>query len=284
MRLDAGRRSRRLDQLWPRPRPAVMGILNCTPDSFSDGGRHVAPTDAVRHGLKLLEGGAAIVDVGGESTRPGASPVDATEERRRVVPVISELRRSSPDAVLSVDTSKTEVAAAALDAGADIVNDVTAGSEPGMFELVAEHGAAIVLMHLRGEPRTMQSDLEYRHVVAEVHGHLVDRAQAAGAAGIPHHRVWLDPGIGFGKNDDGNLALLAAVPDLAAHGHPIVVGPSNKSYIGRLTGAPVEDRLPGTLGALIAIFGLPRAVVRVHDPAAVLQFLEIAVRVHEVSA
>ncbi len=261
-----------------------MGILNCTPDSFSDGGRHFEPTEAVQRGLEMLEEGAAIIDVGGESTRPGASPVDAVEERRRVVPVIAELRNASPDTVLSVDTSKTEVAAEALEAGADLVNDVSAGSEPGMFELVAERGAGIVLMHMRGEPRTMQSDLRYRHVVAEVHSHLVDRAAAAVTAGMPHHRVWLDPGIGFGKDDDGNLALLAALPDLAAHGHPIVVGPSNKSFIGRLTGASVEDRLPGTLGALIAVLGLPNAIVRVHEPAAALQFLEIAVRIHEVSA
>jgi dihydropteroate synthase len=261
-----------------------MGILNCTPDSFSDGGRHLEPADAVRSGLDMLAHGATIVDVGGESTRPGASSVDAAEERRRVVPVIRELREASPDTVLSVDTSKTSVAAAALEAGADIVNDVTAGSAPDMLDLVAEHGAAIVLMHMRGEPRTMQSDLGYRHVVAEVHGRLVDRAAAALAAGIPRHRVWLDPGIGFGKNDDGNLALLGALPELASHGHPIVVGPSNKSFIGRLTGAPVSDRLPGTLGALVAILDVPCAVVRVHDPAAAAQFLEIAARVREVSA
>ncbi|MCJ7754875.1 MAG: dihydropteroate synthase [Thermoanaerobaculales bacterium] len=284
MTVDSGRRSRRLDQLWPRPRPVVMGILNCTPDSFSDGGRHFEPGEAIRGGLEMLAHGADIIDIGGESTRPGALAVDTVEESRRVVPVISELRNALPDAVLSVDTSKIEVAAAALEAGADIVNDVTAGSAPGMHDLVAEHGAAIVLMHMRGEPRTMQTELGYRHVVAEVHGHLVDRAAAALAAGIPHQRVWLDPGIGFGKNDDGNLALLGALPDLASHGHPVLVGPSNKSFIGRLTGAPVDDRLPGTLGALIAILEVPRAVVRVHDPAAAAQFLEIAVRVREVSA
>jgi dihydropteroate synthase len=139
-------------------------------------------------------------------------------------------------------------------------------------------------MHMRGEPRTMQTDLGYHHVVAEVHDHLVDRAAVALAAGIPRHRVWLDPGIGFGKNDDGNLALLAALQDLASHGHPVLVGPSNKSFIGRLTGAPVEDRLPGTLGALIAILEVPHGIVRVHDPAAAAQFLEIAMRVREVSA
>ena len=261
-----------------------MGILNCTPDSFSDGGRHFEPGEAIRAGLEMLAHGADIIDIGGESTRPGALAVDTVEESRRVVPVISELRNALPDAVLSVDTSKIEVAAAALEAGADIVNDVTAGSAPGMHDLVAEHGAAIVLMHMRGEPRTMQTELGYRHVVAEVHSHLVDRAAAALAAGIPSQRVWLDPGIGFGKDDDGNLALLGALPDLASHGHPVLVGPSNKSFIGRLTGAPVDDRLPGTLGALIAILEVPRAVVRVHDSAAAAQFLEIAVRVRKVSA
>jgi len=261
-----------------------MGILNCTPDSFSDGGRHFEPRNAVHRGVAMLEEGAAIIDIGGESTRPGASPIDATEELRRVIPVISALREGAPDAVLSVDTSKADVARRALAAGADIVNDVTAASDPGMFDVVAEHGAGIVLMHMRGEPRTMQSDLTYRHVVAEVHGHLVDRAADAVASGIPRHRVWLDPGIGFGKNDEGNLTLLAAVQDLAAHGHPIVVGPSNKSFIGRLTGAPVDARLPGTLGALVAVLGVDRAVVRVHDPAAAWQFLEIAGRVHEATA
>jgi dihydropteroate synthase len=261
-----------------------MGILNCTPDSFSDGGRHFGPAEAIRGGLEMLAHGAEIIDVGGESTRPGASSVDAIEEVRRVVPVIAGLRDGAPAAILSVDTSKTEVAAEALEAGADIVNDVTAGSSQGMLELVAEHDAGIVLMHMRGEPRTMQRVLSYHHVVAEVHSHLVKRAAAAMAAGIARERVWLDPGIGFGKDDDGNLALLAALPDLAAHGHPVLVGPSNKSFIGRLTGAPVSNRLPGTLGALIAVLDLPRAVVRVHDAAAAVQFLEIAVRVREVSA
>jgi len=261
-----------------------MGILNCTPDSFSDGGRHFECDAAVRHGLAMLEQGADILDIGGESTRPGASPVDAAEESRRVVPVISRLREECPDAILSVDTSKTEVAAAALGEGVDIINDVTAGSRSGMLELVAESGAAIVLMHMRGEPRTMQTDLQYLDVVAEVQRELLNRAAAAMAVGIARHRIWLDPGIGFGKDDDGNLALLAAMPDLATHGHPVVVGPSNKSFIGRLTAAPVEQRLPGTLGALIPILEVPSSVVRVHDPAAAVQFLEIALRVREVSA
>jgi dihydropteroate synthase len=220
-----------------------------------------------------------IVDVGGESTRPGAAPVAETEEKRRVIPVITEIRRRWPESVISVDTSKVEVAAEALEAGADLVNDVTAASEPGMFELAAEHGAGIVLMHRRGEPRTMQEDTTYTNVVAEVHQYLRQRARAAVEAGIPPDRVWLDPGIGFGKDDAGNLALLASLPSLSAIGHPVLIGPSNKSFIGRLTGAPVEDRLPGTLAALIPAIDLPQAVVRVHDATAAVQFLEIATRV-----
>jgi dihydropteroate synthase len=261
-----------------------MGILNCTPDSFADGGRSFEFDDALRHAEMLLEGGADIIDVGGESTRPGAEPVEVSEELRRVVPVLTEIRRRWPEIVLSVDTSKTEVAEASLAAGADLVNDVTAASTPGMFDLVAESEAGIVLMHMRGAPRTMQSDTTYDNVVAEVHEFLRDRAAAAVAAGIPAHRVWLDPGIGFGKDDAGNLALLAALPDLAAVGHPVLVGPSNKSFIGRLTGADVGDRLPGTLAALSTAIGVERAVVRVHDASATAQFLEIAVLVHEAPA
>jgi len=256
-----------------------MGILNCTPDSFSDGDRNYIFDDAVRHAADLIEGGAMIVDVGGESTRPGAAPVAATEEKRRVIPVITEIRRRWSESVISVDTSKVEVAAAALEAGADLVNDVTAASETGMLELVAECGAGIVLMHIRGAPRTMQENTAYTNVVAEVHQHLRQRARVAVEAGIPPHRVWLDPGIGFGKDDAGNLALLESLPSLSAIGHPVLIGPSNKSFIGRLSGAPVDARLPGTLAALIPVIDLPQAVVRVHDATAAVQFLEIATRV-----
>jgi dihydropteroate synthase len=261
-----------------------MGIVNCTPDSFADGGRCFDHGDALRHAEDLLDGGADIIDVGGESTRPGADPVDLAEEMRRVVPVIAEVRRRRPDIVLSVDTSKVEVAKASLDAGADLVNDVTAASAPGMLELVARSEAGIAFMHMRGEPRTMQTDTTYDNVVAEVHEHLRNRAAAAIAAGIPAHRVWLDPGIGFGKDDEGNLALLASLPDLAAAGYPVLVGPSNKSFIGRLTGAEVDDRLPGTLAALMPAVGIDRAVVRVHDAAAAVQFLAIASRLYGASA
>lgn len=268
----------RVDGLWPTARPVVMGVVNATPDSFSDGGSFEAPEAAIAEGERQLEAGAAIVDVGGESTRPGAEPVSADEEMGRVIPVIRELRRRAPSALLSVDTTKVMVAAAALDAGADIINDVSGGSESGMLELVAGRGAAIVLMHRRGTPTTMQRDTRYLDVVAEVHEHLRARAMTALEAGIPRQRVWLDPGIGFGKDDEGNLALLAALPELAAVGHPVVVGPSRKSFIGRLTGAAVHERLAGTLASLIPVVGLDHAVVRVHDPGPAVQFLTIASR------
>jgi len=255
-----------------------MGIVNCTPDSFSDGGRFLDGDDALAEAERQLSDGAAIIDVGGESTRPGAARVADDEEQRRVIPVLSELRRRHPEAVLSVDTTKVSVAAAALDAGVDIVNDVSAAAEPGMLELVAGSAAALILMHRRGTPETMQADTRYDDVVAEVHGALRDSAERAAAAGIDGDRIWLDPGIGFGKDDAGNLALMAAFPDLASFGHPVVLGPSRKSFIGRLTGAGVDDRLPGTLASLIPAVGLERTVVRVHDPAAAIQFLDIARR------
>ena len=261
--------------LWARPRPAVMGILNITPDSFSDGGRFVDPAAALAHAERLLAEGADAIDVGGESTRPGATPVAAEEEAARVVPVLAELARRHPDVPLSVDTSKAAVAAAALAAGAAVVNDVTAGRDPAMLPLLAERGAAVVLMHMRGEPRSMQVDTRYADVVAEVHAFLAARAAAALAAGIAPAQVLLDPGIGFGKDLAGNLRLLRGLADLAALGHPVVVGASRKSFIGALTGAAVDARLPGSLAALAAAAALPRLLVRVHDVAATVQFLTV---------
>lgn len=269
-------RLQRLQKLWSLPRPAVMGILNCTPDSFADGGRFLDPETALDHGEELLAAGADIVDIGGESTRPGAEPVPPEEEIRRIRPVLAELRRRHPRALLSIDTVKAEVAEVAFGVGADLVNDVTAASDPDMLRLVAENAGGIVLMHMRGSPRTMQEDTTYTDVVAEVVEHLRRRAAEAMTAGIPPEAVWLDPGIGFGKDDPGNLALLASLPDLAALGHPIVVGPSQKSFIGRLTGADVGDRLPGTLAALMTSLECPRAVVRIHDVRSAVQYLQIA--------
>lgn len=258
-----------------------MGVLNRTPDSFSDGGRFLQLDHAVAHGLQLLDDGADILDVGGESTRPGATAVSPEEELKRVIPVIEALRRERPEAIISVDTTKPEVAAAALSSGADLVNDVTAGAAPGMLETVSRAGAGIILMHMRGTPRTMQGKTRYHHVVAEVTQFLRNRLQAALSAGIPPGSVWLDPGIGFGKDDAGNLALLAALPELGTLGHPVVVGPSRKSFIGRMTGASPKDRLPGTLAALTPALRCARSVVRVHDPAPALQFLTVARGIEE---
>lgn len=276
-------RQARLDGLWPRRRPVVMAVLNRTPDSFSDGGLFMETAAAVAHGERMVAEGADIIDIGGESTRPGAAPVPADEQLARVLPVLKELRRRQPDILLSVDTSDPGVAETALDAGADLVNDVTAASRPGLLELVRSRGAAIVLMHMRGTPRTMQVDTDYDDVVVEVRSFLQRRARAAVDRGIPPHRVWIDPGIGFGKDDTGNLRLLAALPELAGLGHPVLVGASRKSFIGRLTGTEVEGRLPGSLAALIPAVGLDRAVVRVHDAAASVQFLEVASMLHEVA-
>jgi dihydropteroate synthase len=277
-------RKDRLDALWPRPGPVIMGVVNCTPDSFSDGGRFLEHAVALAHAEEMVADGARIIDVGGESTRPGAEPVSATTEGQRVLEVIRRLRSRHADLVISIDTTKAEVAAAALEAGADVVNDVTGGHAPGMLEVVAESGAALIIMHMRGTPRTMQADTSYRHVVAEVHQYLAERACAAAAAGIDAARTWLDPGIGFGKDDAGNISLLAALPDLASLGFPVVLGASRKSFIGRLTGAEVGHRLAGSLAAMIPALGLPRVVCRVHEPRPAAQFLAIAGRLLEATA
>jgi len=278
---DTAPRPSRLGGLWPRRLPAIMGILNCTPDSFSDGGRFKSSAEAIAHGVQMAHDGANIIDVGGESTRPGALPVSAETEMERVVPVIQSLKRQLPKTLVSVDTRKTQVAKAALDAGADLVNDVTAGADARMLETVALFGAGIVLMHMRGQPRSMQENTTYRDVTAEVHAFLSLRANQALEAGLPQDQEWLDPGIGFGKDDQANMRLLADLPDLAALGHPIVVGVSRKSMIGRMTSAKVEDRLPGSLAALTPVITVPQSIVRVHDPQATLQFLEVLITLEE---
>jgi dihydropteroate synthase len=252
-----------------------MGIVNVTPDSFSDGGRFLDPKAAVGHGLRLLEEGADIVDVGGESTRPGAAAVPAEVEAERVVPVIAALARRAPRALLSVDTAKPAVARAALEAGAVIVNDVSGAADPGMLPLVAAAGAAVVLMHRRGTPATMQLDTASDDVVADVRAYLEGRAAAARAAGVAGERILLDPGLGFGKDAAGNLRLLRALPALARLGHAVVVGASRKSFIGALSGAPAGDRLAGSLAVLADAAALPRLVVRVHDVAATIEFLTL---------
>jgi dihydropteroate synthase len=252
-----------------------MGVVNVTPDSFSDGGRFVDAAAALAHATHLIADGADVIDVGGESTRPGAEPVSEAVEAERVAPVVAELARRHPAVPISVDTSKPAVARAALAAGAVMVNDVTAARDPEMLRCVAARHAALVLMHMRGEPRTMQADTGYTDVVAEVHAFLAARVAAAADAGIDPRDILLDPGIGFGKDAAGNLRLLSAVGDLAALGHAVVVGASRKSFISALTGAAVDERLPGSLAAIADACSLPRVLLRVHDVAATVQFARV---------
>lgn len=252
-----------------------MGILNVTPDSFADGGLHDAADAAVARVAAIAAHGAAICDVGAESTRPGAAPVGADEELRRLAPVLQAMRAGAVAIPVSIDTRHAATAAAALEAGAVLVNDVSAGADPAMLPLVADRGAAVCLMHMRGEPRTMQDDPRYGDVVGEVMAFLEARLQAAVDAGVPEAHVLLDPGIGFGKTLEHNLALLRALPRIAAIGRPVVVGVSRKGFVGQLTGREVVDRLPGSLGAALAAVDAGAAVVRVHDVAATVDALTV---------
>jgi len=256
--------------------PFLMGVLNVTPDSFSDGGRYLDPEAALARAGTLLAEGADLVDVGGESTRPGAAPVPAEEEIRRVVPVIERLRARFPGAPISIDTTKPEVARAALRAGADLVNDVQALGAPGMAELVAGSGAAAVLVHMRGTPADMRSRARYGDVVAEVAAELREAMRRALAAGVPEDRILLDPGIGFAKTAEQSLAVLAGLARLRELGRPLLVGPSRKSFIGDVTGAPAADRLPGTLAAVAACVLAGAEFLRVHDVAAARQAARVA--------
>ena len=254
----------------------IMGVINVTPDSFSDGGRYLDAGAAIAHGLRLVGEGADILDVGGESTRPGADPVSATEELRRVVPVIAGLREVGCPARISIDTAKADVAAAALEAGAVIVNDVTAlRGDPAMASLVAERGAEVCLMHMLGEPRTMQLEPHYDDVVAEVRGFLAERVAVALAAGIHAGRIVIDPGIGFGKTVAHNLALLAGTGELATIGPPVLIGTSRKSFLGRLTGREVGERLAATVATNVLAFERGARIFRVHDVAAVRDALAV---------
>jgi len=253
-----------------------MGILNVTPDSFSDGGRWIDPAAAVVHGLALVEEGAAILDVGGESTRPGAEPVAEREELRRVVPVLETLSAARTGVQLSIDTTKPAVARAAIDAGATLLNDVTALREPGMAELAAERGVDVCLMHMLGEPRTMQQDPRYDDVVDDVKAFLEERLAFAVRAGIAEERILLDPGIGFGKTVDHNLQLLRRLDDIVALGRPIVIGTSRKSFLGRIAGREGGDRLGGTIATNVLALERGAEVFRVHDVAPVADALAVA--------
>jgi dihydropteroate synthase len=256
-------------------RALVMGVLNITPDSFSDGGQFLDPAAALARGRTLIEEGADVIDVGAESTRPGSEAVAPEEQWQRLAPVIAPLALH-PGACVSVDTASAWVAERALAAGARVVNDVSGLRDPAMAGVTARAGAGLVLMHMRGEPRTMQAEPRYDDVEAEVTGFLLDRARAAEAAGVPRAAIALDPGIGFGKTLDHNLALLAGVAALVAHGYPVVIGASRKSFLGRLLDRTVEERREGGLAvAAIAVFEGAR-IVRTHDVAATLDAVKTA--------
>jgi dihydropteroate synthase len=252
-----------------------MGIVNVTPDSFSDGGLFLDPERAVAHGRELAAEGADILDVGGESTRPGAEPVPASIELERTIPVVAGLAGS--EAEVSIDTSKAAVAAAALDAGAAIVNDVTAlRGDPDLAGLCADRGCGLVLMHMLGSPRTMQDDPSYDDVVEEVRTFLADRIEVATAAGVDESRIWVDPGIGFGKTVEHNLELLRRLGELCELGRPVVVGTSRKRFLGALTGREVGNRLGGTIASSVLALAAGAAVIRVHDVLAAHRALEVA--------
>lgn len=257
-----------------------MGVVNVTPDSFSDGGRHDTTPAAVAHALSLAADGADILDIGGESTRPGAEPVSEVEELARVIPVIEGVRRESGIAI-SIDTMKPAVARAAVAAGATMWNDVAALRGPGAVETAAELGCHVVLMHMLGEPRTMQEAPHYDDVVGEVEAFLLARAEAAIAAGVARERLWFDPGIGFGKTVDHNLALFAALPRLVSHGHRVVLGASRKRFLAALhpTAKDAGGRLGGSLAAALAGAAAGVAAVRVHDVRETMQALTVWSRI-----
>jgi dihydropteroate synthase len=247
------------------PRPSVMGVVNVTPDSFSDGGVNFDPGDAAASARRMLAEGAAIVDVGGESTRPGADGVNADAELRRVVPVLEALEGDVP---VSIDTSKAEVARRALELGAELVNDVTAlRADPELAAAVAESGAYLCLMHMQGEPRTMQLDPRYDDVVSEVAAFLEERLGVAVAAGIAEERVCLDPGIGFGKTVEHNFELIRRLGELTALGRPVLVGISRKSSLGKLLGDPdaTTGSVAASVGAAVAAYERGATILRVHD-------------------
>jgi dihydropteroate synthase len=259
----------------PFVHPLVMGIVNVTPDSFSDGGLFLDAASAIDHGRRLIEEGADILDIGGESTRPGATSVTLDQELGRVLPVIEALVGGSGR--ISIDTTKAEVARRALEAGATIVNDVAAFRfDPDIAGVAADHGATCVLMHMLGEPRTMQEDPRYDEVVSDVKAFLEERLAYAVSEGVPEEKVWLDPGIGFGKTLEHNLELIKRLDEIVAIGRPVVFGASRKSFLGKLTGRLVDERLPGTIAANIIAHERGARVFRVHDVAATVDALKVA--------
>lgn len=271
----AGKWQIRRGELDLTGRPLLMGILNVTPDSFSDGGRYFDPGAAIARGLELVAAGADILDVGGESTRPGSEPVETAEELRRVIPVCEALARQA-GVPLSVDTSKAAVAREAVAAGARIINDVTAlAGDAEMLGVALETGCGVCAMHMQGTPRDMQRHPTYADVVAEVSDYLRLRRDVLSAAGIAWERIALDPGIGFGKNFEHNLALLRSIGRLHALGCPLLVGPSRKRFIGQVLGRPSPDLVAGTIGTALALAAEGVQVLRVHDVGRVRQALEV---------
>lgn len=257
-------------------RPVVMGIVNVTPDSFSDGGRYAAPGAAIERALEMAEQGAGLLDIGGESTRPGAPPVSVETELERVIPVVEALAKRSAVPV-SIDTRKPEVMEAAIRAGATLINDVGALRAPGALEVAARTGVAVCLMHMQGEPGSMQADPRYTHVVAEVRQFLADRVAACNAAGIASDRLVLDPGIGFGKRLEHNLALLAHLPELGVSGCPLLVGVSRKSLFGTLLGRELSGRLAGGVAMTTAAVLAGVRIIRTHDVPATVDAVKVAV-------
>jgi dihydropteroate synthase len=269
-------------RVLPLDTPAVMGVLNLTPDSFSDGGRYLAPDAALARAESLAQEGAAILDIGGESTRPGASRLDPHEELRRVLPVLERIAARVP-ALLSVDTSNPEIMRRAADCGAHMINDVRALRSPGALEAAAQGRLAVCLVHMRGEPADMQRAPRYERLIAEVSGFLTERVSACEAAGIARERLCIDPGFGFGKSVAHNHELLARLREFEALGLPILVGLSRKSLVGALTGRPVAERLAGSLAlATIAVLHGAR-IVRAHDVAATVDAVRVAEAFREVS-
>jgi dihydropteroate synthase len=265
-------------------RPTIMGVVNVTPDSFSDGGLYLEADAAVAHGERLAAEGAHILDVGGESTRPagsaygeGAQPVDEEEELRRVLPVLDGIVAADTGARISIDTVKSNVARAAIDAGASIVNDVSAFRfSSDMAGVVADAGVGCCLMHMLGEPRTMQKDPRYDDVVSEVKAFLEERVAFAVGEGVAEERIWVDPGIGFGKTVEHNLQLIDRLDQIAALGRPVVIGASRKSFLGAITGRDEAERLPGTIASNVIAFERGASVFRVHDVRPVADALAVA--------
>ena len=260
------------------PGPVVVGILNVTPDSFSDGGDFLDPEAAAEHAATMLDEGADMLDVGGESTRPGSDPVSQEEEIRRVVPVLKRILSVRPEAVISVDTYRSGTAKAALEAGASLVNDVTAlRGDPGMVSLIEEAACPVILMHMQGEPKTMQKEPNYQDVVREVRDFLAERAEYAVAAGVRLENIIVDPGIGFGKNFQHNLALLRNLDALVDLGFPVLIGTSRKSFVERITGVQeARDRVFGTVATTVLAFEQGATFFRVHDVRANRQALAVA--------